>query len=101
MTVDRLTVVAVLVSVTLAPEITAPVGSVIVPLTVPRLVWANVAIDRMKNTSVKNAALIFMFTPSRLQKIVVCLLGAQSNVIEETSGIYLRNNYSILIRPAA
>jgi hypothetical protein len=69
-TVDRLTVVAVLVSVTLAPEITAPVGSVTVPLTAPRLVWANVAIDRLKNTSVKNNALVFILSPSGLQKVV-------------------------------
>jgi hypothetical protein len=54
----------------LAPEITAPVGSVTVPLTVPRLVWANVAIDRLKNTSVKNNALIFILSPSELQKVV-------------------------------
>src|SRR5919197_5550249 len=39
--VVRATPVCVLVSVTLAPAITAPVGSVTVPLTVPRLVWAN------------------------------------------------------------
>jgi hypothetical protein len=49
----------------------------------------------MKYTIVKNAGLIFMFPPSGLQKIVVCWLGAQSKVIEQTSGIYLRNNYSI------
>jgi hypothetical protein len=36
----------------------------------------------MKNTSVKNAALIFMFPPSGLQKVVVCWLGAKSKVIE-------------------
>jgi hypothetical protein len=51
----------VLVSVTVAPAITELFGSVIVPLTVPRLVWANAVSARLKNKSVKNAALTFMF----------------------------------------
>jgi hypothetical protein len=86
----------VFVSVTAAPEITAPVGSVTVPLTVPRLVWANAASVRLKNKSVKRAAPIFIFSPSNLRKVIEPWLGALSKYIDQEFSIYLRNNYSIV-----
>jgi hypothetical protein len=50
-----------LVNVTDAPLITAPVGSVTVPLTVPRLVCAETASERPSIATMSIRALIFMW----------------------------------------
>src|SRR5690348_3860762 len=56
-------VVSTLVNVMLAPAITAPVGSLTVPLTVPRLVCAHAVSDRPTSSNAQKNALNFMFPP--------------------------------------
>jgi hypothetical protein len=85
LTVERLTVVAVLMMTTFAPEIAAPVESVTIPLTVPRLVCANPVSDRLSSDRANNRVRILMM-PFLLGERIQ--FGEESNLLD-----FADNNY--------
>jgi hypothetical protein len=73
--VVRTVVVAASVIVTVAPAITAPVGSVIVPTTVPVLVACPKAVDVCKHTDASSritAANVLLYEISRAMLVSFC-----------------------------